>query len=106
MLYFFYDLSYNYIPSPATSAGDFFVLANLFRISTYKAWCRTTCPDIAPENVTWCIQIAYLERNVEVCIKPGAANSVVVTNISCEAELVALPNYLSFPEVSALMPCL
>ena len=65
-------------------------------------WCRSTCPDVAPENVTWCVQIAYLERNVEVCVRPGAAQAVVITDISCEAELVGLANYLSFPTVSFL----
>jgi hypothetical protein len=84
----------------ASSSGDFFAFASLFVLTTAKAWCRSTCSDIAPENVTWCVQIAYPERNVEVCLRPGADHPVVV-NISCEAELVALPDYLSFPEECA-----
>ena len=87
-------------PSSATSDGDFFILVNLFRLTGTKAWCRSTCPDITPENVTWCVQIAYLEENVEICVRPGPDLALVITNVSCEAELVGLANYLSFPTVS------
>ena len=76
------------------------MLANVFRLTVTKAWCRSTCPDFTPENVTWCVQIAYFEENVEVCVRPGPAPAVVITNVSCEAELVGLANYLSFPSVS------
>ena len=86
--------------SPDSNDHDFFILAPLNYPTVTSVWCRTTCPAITPENVTWCVHIAYLEKNVEVCIRPDVTQTVVITNISCEAELVGLANYLSFPTVS------
>ena len=104
-----YYFHYNYIwrkqaqsfllLSPA-GTSNFLAVTNSF--SHAETLCHSTCPDITPESVTWCVQIAYLEKNVEVCVRPGPAPAVVITNILCEAELVGLANYLSFPSVSLL----
>ena len=78
-----------------------YILTSLFRLTTVKVWCRTTCPDPAPENVTWCVNIAYLDRDVETCITTDATQEVI-TNSSCEAAAVGLPSYLSLPTVSSI----
>ena len=74
--------------------------AYLFQPTTTKVWCRTSCEDVAPENITWCVNIASFENDVETCISLDATHKVI-TNTSCEAEVAQLPDYLSLPTVSS-----
>ena len=50
-------------------------------------------------NITWCVNIAYLDRVVETCIRLGE-DGQTVTNSTCEAELVGVPSVLNLPSVS------
>ena len=76
----------------------YFALAPLFNYFTNKIWCRTQCPDVSAQNITWCVNIAYLEEDIETCITPG--NTVQpVTNSSCGAQVVGLDSFLSLPSV-------
>ena len=84
-----------------TSTGPYYTFAYLFRPTTSKVWCRTSCEDIAPENITWCVNIASFENDVETCISLNNATHKVITNSSCEAEVIQLPDYLSLPTVSS-----
>ena len=84
-----------------TSTGPYYAFAYLFRPTTSKVWCRTSCEDIAPENITWCVNIASFENDVETCISLNNTTHKVITNSSCEAEVVQLPDYLSLPTVSS-----
>ena len=80
----------------------YFTFAELFHLSTINVWCRSTCDNPAPENITWCINIAYRDRDVETCIRPGTYQPIITnsTNSTCEAELVGVPSFLSLPSVS------
>ena len=73
---------------------------DLFQPTTTKVWCRTSCEDVAPEHITWCVNIASFENDVETCISLDNTHKVI-TNSSCEAEVVQLPDYLSLPTVSS-----
>lgn len=84
------------------AAGQFYALAYLFQPLTSKVWCRTFCDGIAPENITWCVNIASFENDVETCISLGNTPNKVITNSSCEAEVVHLSDYLSLPTVSSI----
>ena len=89
--------------SPASSVVDFRAFVNLFNHMVTKVLCRPNDPNITSGSITWCVQIAYLEENVEVCVRPGPDLAVDITYISCEAELLGLANYLSFPSVSFII---
>ena len=79
----------------------FFGFVNIFRPSPALLWCRSSCSEQEMEsgNITWCVNIAYLDRVVETCIRRGA-DGQTVTNSTCEAELVDVPSSLSLPSVS------
>ena len=104
----FSDLELTLRVSSAT--GSYYVRsASPFRLTATKMWCYASCEDLSPENVTWCVNIGYLDRDVETCITTDATQEVV-TNSSCEAEAVGLPSYLSLPSVSSIpfafyLPC-
>ena len=80
---------------------QFYDIASLFRPETKEVQCRTSCEDVAPENITWCVNIASFENDVETCISLDNTTHKVITNSSCEAEAVQLPDYLSLPTVSS-----
>ena len=80
---------------------QFYDVASLFQPVTKEVQCRTSCKDVAPENITWCVNIASFENDVETCIWLNNATHKVITNSSCEAEVVQLPDYLSLPTVSS-----
>ena len=79
----------------------FIGFANLFRPTPALLWCRSSCSEQEMESghITWCVNIAYLDRVVETCISRGA-DGQTVTNSTCEAELVGVPSCLSLPSVS------
>ena len=80
---------------------QFYDVAYLFQPVTKGVQCRTSCEDIAPENIiTWCVNIASFENDVETCISLDNTHKVI-TNSSCEAEVAQLPDYLSLPTVSS-----
>ena len=80
---------------------QFYDVANLFQPVTKEVHCRTSCLDVAPENITWCVNIASFENDVETCISLDNTTHKVITNSSCEAEVAQLPDYLSLPTVSS-----
>lgn len=73
----------------------FHVLAVLFRLNYYYVWCRSSCP-LEGANITWCVDIAYPDRVVQSCVHLDA-NSELVVNSTCEADLVGVPKALSLP---------
>ena len=78
----------------------YFGFARLFELSVAKVWCRTSCANPARENITWCVNIAYRDRDVETCIRSGNDHQMIITNSTCEAELINLPRFFNLPTVS------
>ena len=70
-------------------------------ISRLLVWCPSSCSkqEMESGNITWCVNIANLDRVVEMCISRGA-DGQTVTNSTCEAELVGVPSSMSLPSVS------
>jgi hypothetical protein len=80
----------------STSTFPYHHFPVLFVPTLDRVWCRSPyCPSFARENVTWCVNIAYPEREVETCIK--LVDDKEVTNSTCEAELVGISNGLGLP---------
>ena len=88
---------------PFSSFADilspFFAFVSLFRPNPALVWCRSPC-SLRSANITWCINIAYLDRVVETCVRLGE-DGQIVTNSTCEAELVGVPSVLDLPSVSS-----
>ncbi|CAI8045528.1 hypothetical protein GBAR_LOCUS25183, partial [Geodia barretti] len=77
--------------------SPFFAFVSLFRPNPALVWCRSPC-SLRSANITWCINIAYLDRVVETCVRLGE-DGQIVTNSTCEAELVGVPSVLDLPSV-------
>ena len=75
--------------------GQLLQLPDLQRVVSYHLF----SPVPALENITWCINIPFQDRDVETCMRVGSDGGVV-TNSTCEAEMAEIPKSLSFPDVS------
>ena len=78
--------------------------ARLFDSSLlWTAGCRSSCPGVERENVTWCVRFAYVSGYLETCLSLGEDGQPVFQS-TCDTSALNLEDHLSLPTVSYIAP--
>ena len=81
-----------------------FAPARLFDSSVlWTAKCRSSCPGVERENVTWCVRLAYVSGYLETCLSLGEDGQPVFQS-TCDTSALNLEDHLHFPTVSYIAP--